>query len=76
VDPLQAGAGHEAGTCAMGAGEDAPCDPQGGLRALRNVWVADASVMPTPGDRHPTLTVMAHALRVAGAVSRYLRRTP
>lgn len=66
-DPLVAGAGHEAGTCAMG-GEGAPTDPWGRLRALSNVWIADASALPTAGDRHPTLTVLAHALRAAADV--------
>jgi choline dehydrogenase-like flavoprotein len=56
---------HEAGTCVMGADVDAPCTPWGRLRALNNVWIADASVFPSAGDRHPTLTVLAHALRVA-----------
>ena len=56
---------HEAGTCAIGAGTSAPCDPWGRLRAIDNIWVADASVFPSAGDRHPTLTVLAHALRVA-----------
>jgi choline dehydrogenase-like flavoprotein len=66
VDPLAKGAGHEAGTCA------APelLDEAGRLRALANVWVADASWMPTAGDRHPTLTLLAHALRVARSVTR------
>lgn len=67
-DPLVAGAGHEAGTVAMGAA----CDGWGRLRALRNVWVADASALPTAGDRHPTLTVLAHALRAAADVHRAL----
>ncbi|HSQ61923.1 MAG TPA: GMC oxidoreductase [Polyangiaceae bacterium] len=72
VDPLQPGAGHEAGTCAMGRDESAPCDPHGRLRALDNVWIADASATPTAGDRHPTLTVLAHAMRAADSVSVYL----
>jgi choline dehydrogenase-like flavoprotein len=72
VDPLQAGAGHEAGTCAMGRDEAAKCDPHGQLRGLENVWIADASATPTAGDRHSTLTVLAHALRAAQATSAYL----
>jgi choline dehydrogenase-like flavoprotein len=75
VDPLQPGAGHEAGTCSFGARDESACDEWGRLRALRNVWVADASVMPTAGDRHPTLTLLAHALRVAWSLRRWLRRT-
>lgn len=70
ANPLDFGAGHEAGTCAMGRDEGAPCDAWGRLRGLSNVWVADAAAMPTAGDRHPTLTVVAHALRVAHDVAR------
>ncbi|MBI2395415.1 MAG: GMC family oxidoreductase [Deltaproteobacteria bacterium] len=69
VDPMSAGAGHEAGTAAR----QELVDDRGGLRALSNVWIADASVMPTSGDRHPTLTLLAHALRVAAAIPRALR---
>jgi choline dehydrogenase-like flavoprotein len=65
ADPLNAGAGHEAGTC---AGEDLVAT-DGRLHALSNVWVADASVMPTAGDRHPTLTLLANASRIAHAVA-------
>lgn len=72
ADPQTAGAGHEAGTCAMGLEAPAPCTPQGRLRALTNVWVADASTMPTSGDRHPTLTVLAQALRAADDCGRRL----
>ena len=72
VDPLLPGAGHEAGTVAMGADHESPCDAWGGLRALDNVWVADASALPTPGDRHPTLTILAHATRAADATARFL----
>jgi choline dehydrogenase-like flavoprotein len=63
---------HEAGTCAMGTAEDAPCEARGRLRALANVWAADASALPSAGDRHPTLTILAHALRVAEAVAGHL----
>lgn len=72
VDPLLAGAGHEAGTASMGLDPRHPCDPWGRLRALDNVWIADASVMPTAGDRHPTLTLLAHSLRAADSVAAYL----
>jgi choline dehydrogenase-like flavoprotein len=56
---------HEAGTCVMGSSMNDPCDPRGRVRAIDNVWIADASVFPSAGDRHPTLTILAHALRVA-----------
>ena len=67
---------HEAGTCVMGQSNDDPCDPRGRLRAVDNVWIADASVFPSAGDRHPTLTILAHALRVARDVRRHLMETP
>ncbi|HEY3352067.1 MAG TPA: GMC oxidoreductase [Polyangia bacterium] len=72
VDPLQAGAGHEAGTCAMRADGTGVVDEWGRLRALDRVWVADAAALPTAGDRHPTLTVLAHALRAADDAARFL----
>jgi choline dehydrogenase-like flavoprotein len=56
---------HEAGTCAMGNDSGAVCNEWGRLCTLENVWIADASVFPSPGDRHPTLTVLAHAIRAA-----------
>ncbi|OGQ79855.1 MAG: hypothetical protein A2289_21445 [Deltaproteobacteria bacterium RIFOXYA12_FULL_58_15] len=65
-DPLTPGNGHEAGTIRMGNPSE-PCTPHGQLRALRNVWIADASTWPSSGDRHPTLTVLALALRAARA---------
>ncbi len=61
---------HEAGTCAMGVSAGSVCDPWGRLRALDNVWVADASVFPSAGDRHPTLTLLAHVMRVSRSVRR------
>jgi len=72
ADPLTAGSGHEAGTCAMGVEAPAPCTPEGQVRALQNVWVADAATMPTSGDRHPTLTILAQAMRAADACHRAL----
>ena len=50
-------------------GEGRACDAWGRLGSVDNVWVADASVFPSGGDRHPTLTVLAHALRVARSMS-------
>ena len=65
---------HEAGTCAMGRTSDAVCDPFGRVRALENVWVADSAAMPSAGDRHPTLTLLAHGQRVVRSVVRHLKR--
>ncbi len=64
---------HEAGTCAMGE-DDQPCDRVGRLRSADNIWLADASVFPSAGDRHPTLTVLAHTLRAGRSMCRYLQQ--
>ena len=59
---------HEAGSCAMDRGVDSACNAWGRLRPLDNLWLADASVLPSAGDRNPTLTVLAHASRVGATV--------
>ncbi|MEM8539093.1 MAG: GMC oxidoreductase, partial [Pseudomonadota bacterium] len=38
---------HPVGTVAMGAGDAAPLTPRLSVKGTRNLWVADASVMPT-----------------------------
>jgi choline dehydrogenase-like flavoprotein len=63
---------HEAGTCAMGTSIDSPCNPSGRLNVLHNVWVADASVFPSAGDRHPTLTILALAMRATTSAAEWL----
>lgn len=59
---------HPASTCMMGRDDASPCDGWGRYRGLENVWIADASALPTAGDCHPTLTVLAHAMRVCESV--------
>lgn len=64
--------GHEAGTCPIGPTKHALVDAHGRLGAMPNVWIADASIMPTAGDRHPTLTLLAHGERLSRALAREL----
>jgi choline dehydrogenase len=40
-------ANHTAGTCCMGIDEDAVVGPDLRVRGIENLWVADASIMPT-----------------------------
>lgn len=51
--------GHEVGTCVDRA------DATGMVRALPGVFIADGATVPAATDRHPSLTLAAHALRVA-----------
>lgn len=80
VMPLQADVqlnfGHACGTCRAGV------DPQtsvigGDCKAheLDNLYVVDASFMPSSGGTNPGLTVIANALRVAEIVRRRLDRS-
>ena len=60
---------HSAGTCRMG--EDpatSACDRDGLVHGARNVYVADASLLPTNGGVNPCVTTMANAWRVASGI--------
>lgn len=57
---------HQMGTARMGATtRDSVADPDGAVRGVRGVWVADASVFPSAAGVNPTLTIMALAMRSA-----------
>lgn len=62
--------GHPCGTLRMGRDPansvlDADCRVHG----VDNLWVADASFMPTSMGVNPSLTIAANALRIAGPVA-------
>lgn len=68
LDPrrLHVAAFHPSGS--VGAGADSqryPVGPDGRLRGVEGVWVADASVLPTCPGVNPQLSVMASALAIA-----------
>ena len=65
---------HAMGSVPMGASEDMPTKPTGELRAVRNVFIGDASVLPTPPGVNPMITIMAMARRTADFVVDALRR--
>jgi choline dehydrogenase-like flavoprotein len=65
--------GHPCGTCVMSD------DPSMGVvdrdcraHGLANLFIADASFMPTSGAINPSLTIAANALRVSTVVNRNL----
>jgi choline dehydrogenase-like flavoprotein len=58
--------GHPCGTLRMGRAPGTSVTDGGGrVWGLPNLWVADASVFPTSMGVNPSLTIAAHALRVA-----------
>ncbi|WP_369227981.1 GMC family oxidoreductase N-terminal domain-containing protein [Streptomyces sp. R39] len=62
---LHLSAFHPAGTAAAGTDpRSAPADPEGRLRGVHGVLVADASVLPGCPEVNPQLTIMAVALAV------------
>jgi choline dehydrogenase-like flavoprotein len=57
---------HAMGTVRFGHDpEDAPLDPYCRFFGISNLYVVDASFMPTSGGVNPSLTIAANALRVA-----------
>jgi choline dehydrogenase-like flavoprotein len=65
--------GHPCGTCVM---SDHPStgviDRNCRAYGIANLFIADASFMPTSAAANPSLTVAANALRVSGEISRLL----
>ncbi len=63
---------HPVGTCRMGPADDgeAVTDTTGRVHALDNVYVADASIMPTIPRANTNLTVLALAERIADRLTR------
>ncbi|WP_406165105.1 GMC family oxidoreductase N-terminal domain-containing protein [Streptomyces sp. NBC_00996] len=63
---LHLSAFHPTGTAAAGADtERAPTDPEGRLRGVRGVLIADGSVLPGCPEVNPQLSIMAAALAIA-----------
>ena len=67
---LHLAAFHPTGTLAMGADPGRyPVDPEGRLRGVDGVWVADGSILPSSPTVNPQITIMALALGVASDVA-------
>lgn len=60
---------HEAGGCGMGTDpKNSVTDAMGRVRGTRGLYISDTSIFPTGGDRHPTLTLLALAARIADGI--------
>lgn len=60
------GSAHQMSTCRMSGNgpKDGACDPSGRLYECDNVYVADASAMPTASGANPMVTTMTFARHV------------
>ncbi|MEP7003940.1 MAG: GMC family oxidoreductase [Chloroflexota bacterium] len=56
---------HQMGTAGMGGARESVADPDGAVRGVRGLHVADASALPNASGVNPMLTVMALARRNA-----------
>ncbi len=66
---LHLAAFHPTGTAAAGGDDQRhPVDPEGRLRGIAGVWVADAAVLPSCPTVNPQVSVMAAALAVSEAL--------
>ncbi|MET9409751.1 GMC family oxidoreductase [Streptomyces sp. NPDC002935] len=65
---LHLSAFHPTGTVAAGADpQRAPADPEGRLRGVHGVLVADGSVLPSCPEVNPQVSIMAAALAISDA---------
>jgi len=66
---------HPSGTAAAGSDPGRhPVDPEGRLRGVDGVWVADASILPSCPGVNPQLSIMAMAAGVGQAAAEGLSR--
>jgi len=67
--------GHPSGTCRFGTDpKTSVLDANNKTHSLNNLYVVDASFMPTSGGASPSLTIAANALRVAAHINNILIR--
>ncbi len=61
---------HPVGTCQMGTSPDSVVDPSFRVRGLQNLWVADASILPSLPAGNPNASVMTVALHCGQRLER------
>ena len=68
--------GHPCGTCGAGNNpETSVVNKDCKLHGIDNLYIADASFMPSSGGANPSLTITANALRVAEIIAKQLKET-
>jgi choline dehydrogenase-like flavoprotein len=73
---LRLGGFHPTGTAAAGADPSRhPVDPEGRLRGVEGVWVADSSILPSCPGVNPQISIMAMAAGVGEAAGAQRART-
>ncbi len=66
---------HQLGTTRMAASaRDGVVDADARVQGTRNLYIAGGSVMPTGGRAHPTLTILALAIRLADHLQQEITR--
>jgi choline dehydrogenase-like flavoprotein len=66
---------HPSGTAAAGSDPARhPVDPEGRLRGIEGVWIADGSILPSCPGVNPQLSIMAIAAGVGDAAGKGLSR--
>ncbi|KDN46137.1 long-chain fatty alcohol dehydrogenase [Tilletiaria anomala UBC 951] len=67
------GSAHQMSSCRMGASPRySACDPEGRIWGTKDLWIADASIMPEASGVNPMVTTMASANYVARNVAKQL----
>lgn len=62
---------HAMSSCAMGVNDNSVCDTNGKVRGIDNIYVCDASILPTNIGESPQGTIMAFSHKI---VDRFLNR--
>jgi len=71
VRRLRLGGFHPTGTAAAGSDPSHhPVDPEGRLRGVDGVWVADSSILPSCPSVNPQISIMAMAMGVGEAAAK------
>lgn len=66
---------HQCGTARMGSDQNTSVvNPNLRCHEVANLWIADASVLPTSAAVNPALTISALVLRSSGSVLEFLTR--